>query len=153
MFVLLSYRVDRWGRRQYNPRETVLEGEPKMSKETLNPPQPQSPERSLFPGVTRLGSTIVLNGEIEAHEDILVEGRFQGKITLPSGTLTVAKGARVEAEVRVRALVLHGELKGTVRAAEKTVISETAEMYGDVITPRITIANGARFAGGIRMKE
>lgn len=124
-----------------------------MSKETLNSPQPQSPERPLSPGVTRLGSTIVLNGEIEAHEDMLVEGRVQGKITLPSGTLTVAKGARVEAEVRVRALVLHGQLKGTVRAAEKAVISETAEMNGDVITPRITIANGARFAGGIRMKE
>jgi len=124
-----------------------------MSKETLNPPQPQSPERTPFPGVTRLGSTIVLNGEVEAHEDMLVEGRFQGKITIPSGTLIVAKGARVEADVRVRALVLHGELKGTVRAAEKAVISETAEMNGDVITPKITIASGARFAGGIRMKE
>jgi cytoskeletal protein CcmA (bactofilin family) len=67
--------------------------------------------------------------------------------------LTVAKGGRVEAEVRVRALVLHGELKGTVRAAEKTVISETAAMNGDIITPKISIANGARFSGGIRMKE
>ncbi len=124
-----------------------------MSKETLDPRQSQSPERPLFPGVTRLGSTIVLNGEVEAHEDMLVEGRVQGKITLPSGTLTVAKGARVEADVRVRALVLHGELRGTVRAAEKAVISETAEMNGDVISPRITIASGARFTGGIRMKE
>ena len=124
-----------------------------MPNETPNPVQPQSPERPLFPGVTRLGSTIVLAGEVEAHEDVLVEGRVQGKVTLPSGTLTVAKGARVEADVRVRALVLHGELKGTVRAAEKVVISETAEMNGDVITPRITIANGARFSGGIRMKE
>jgi len=105
------------------------------------------------PGVTRLGSTVVLTGDIEAHEDLLVEGRIQGKITVPSGTLTVAKGARVEAEIRVRALVLYGELKGTVRAAEKTVIAETAEMSGDVITPKITIANGARFSGGIRMKE
>jgi cytoskeletal protein CcmA (bactofilin family) len=124
-----------------------------MPTETSNPPQSQSSERPLFPGVTRLGSTIVLNGEVEAHEDVLVEGRVQGKITLPSGTLTVAKGGRVEADVRVRALVLHGELKGTVRAAEKAVISETAEMNGDVISPKITIASGARFAGGIRMKE
>ncbi|MCX6567915.1 MAG: polymer-forming cytoskeletal protein [Candidatus Aminicenantes bacterium] len=124
-----------------------------MSKETLDPPQSQSPERPLFPGVTRLGSTIVLNGEIEAHEDVLVEGRIQGKITLPSGTLTVAKGARVEADVRVRALVLHGELRGTVRAAEKAVLFETAEMNGDVISPRITVASGARFTGAIRMKE
>ncbi len=104
-------------------------------------------------GVTRLGSTVVLTGDIEAHEDMIVEGRVQGKITIPSGTLTVAKGAKVEAEVRVRAFVLNGEFKGTVRAGERAVIAETAEMTGDVITPKITIANGARFSGGIRMKE
>jgi cytoskeletal protein CcmA (bactofilin family) len=124
-----------------------------MSDESTNRHPSSNSERPLAPGVTRLGSTTVLTGEIEAHEDVLVEGRVQGKITLPSGTLTVAKGARVEAEVRVRSLVLHGELKGTVRAGEKALISETAEMSGDVITPKITIANGARFSGGIRMKE
>jgi cytoskeletal protein CcmA (bactofilin family) len=105
------------------------------------------------PGITRLGSTVVLSGDVEAHEDMLIEGRFQGKITLPSGTLTIAKGAKVEADIRVRALVLHGELKGTVRAGERVLVSETAGMTGDVITPKITIANGARFSGGIRMKE
>jgi cytoskeletal protein CcmA (bactofilin family) len=124
-----------------------------MSNEVMNPPQSRAPEKSLFSGVTRLGSTIVLNGDIEAHEDILVEGRYKGNITLPSGTLTVARGARVEADVHVRAIVLQGEFKGTVRAAEKAVISETAEMTGDVITPKITVADGARFVGSIRMKE
>ena len=124
-----------------------------MSQATNSPPPSVNPDRPSAGGVTRLGSTVVINGEIEAHEDMLIEGRVQGKITLPSGTLTVAKGGRVEAEVRVRALILHGELKGTVRAGEKTVISETAAMNGDVITPKISIANGARFSGGIRMKE
>jgi cytoskeletal protein CcmA (bactofilin family) len=111
------------------------------------------PERPLASGVTRLGSTTVLTGDIEAHEDMVIEGRLNGKITLPSGTLTVAKGAKVEAEIRVRALVLNGELKGTVRAGERAVISETAEMNGDIITPKITVANGARFSGSIKMKE
>jgi cytoskeletal protein CcmA (bactofilin family) len=124
-----------------------------MSDESASRSQSHDPERPLAPGVTRIGSTAVITGDIEAHEDMLVEGRVNGKITVPSGTLTIAKGGKVEAEVRVRALVLHGELKGTVRAGERTVISETAEMNGDVITPKITIANGARFSGGIRMKE
>ena len=124
-----------------------------MSQDTYNPSSSPNPDRPLSSGVTRLGSTSVLTGDIEAHEDMLIEGRLQGKITVPSGTLTVAKGAKVEAEVRVRSFVLHGELKGTVRAGEKALISETAEMTGDIITPKITIANGARFTGGIRMKE
>jgi cytoskeletal protein CcmA (bactofilin family) len=124
-----------------------------MPDESANRNPSYSPDKPLAPGVTRLGSTTVLTGDIEGNEDLLVEGRVHGKITVPSGTLTVAKGGKVEGEIRVRALVLHGELKGTVRAGEKTVISETAEMNGDVITPKITIANGARFSGGIRMKE
>ena len=124
-----------------------------MSEIITSPSTSVNPDRPAAAGVTRVGSTAVINGEIEAHEDMLVEGRIQGKITLASGTLTVAKGGRVEAEVRVRALILHGELKGTVRAAERTVISETAAMNGDIITPKISIANGARFSGGIRMKE
>jgi cytoskeletal protein CcmA (bactofilin family) len=124
-----------------------------MSDESANRNPSFNTDRPLAPGVTRLGSTTVLTGDIEAHEDLLVEGRVHGKITVPSGTLTIAKGAKVEGEIRVRALVLNGELKGSVRAGEKTVISETAEMNGDVITPKITIANGARFSGGIRMKE
>jgi cytoskeletal protein CcmA (bactofilin family) len=124
-----------------------------MSKEPFSPSPASNPDRPLSPSVTRLGSTTALTGDIEAHEDMLVEGRVHGNITIPSGTLTVAKGAKVEAEVRVRSFVLHGELKGTVRAGEKALISETAEMAGDIITPKITIANGARFTGGIRMKE
>jgi len=124
-----------------------------MPDESANRPVSSSPDRPPAPGVTRLGSTVVLTGDIEAHEDMLIEGRVNGKITVPSGTLTVARGAKVEAEVRVRAFVLHGELKGTVRAGEKALIAETAEMNGDIITPKITIANGARFSGGIRMKE
>ncbi len=124
-----------------------------MAEDLASRTQSRDPERPLAPGVTRLGSTAVLTGDIEAHEDMLIEGRLQGKITLPSGTLTIAKGAKVEAEIRTRAPVLHGELKGTVRAGERAVISETAEMNGDVITPKITIANGAKFSGSIKMKE
>ena len=124
-----------------------------MSDESANRHQSLNPERPLAPGVTRLGSTAVLTGDIEAHEDMLIEGRVQGKILVPSGTLTVAKGAKVDAEIKARSFILHGELKGTVRAGERAVISETAEMNGDVITPKITIADGARFSGGIRMKE
>jgi cytoskeletal protein CcmA (bactofilin family) len=124
-----------------------------MTKDAVSPSMPVNPDRPLAGGVTRLGPTAVLKGEIEVQEDMLIEGRVEGKITLPSGTLTVAKGGRVEADVRVRVLVLHGQLIGPVRAGEKALISETADMNGDIITPKITIANGARFTGGIRLNE
>jgi len=111
---------------------------------------PESPVRT---GPTRLGSTMSVQGDLEGHEDVLVEGRFKGKITLPSSTLTVARGAKVEAEVRVRGLVLQGELTGSVFAAERVQISETGRMNGNVSTAKIGISNGAQFKGGIKIEK
>jgi cytoskeletal protein CcmA (bactofilin family) len=102
---------------------------------------------------TRIGSTTTVRGELEAHEDLVVEGRVEGKITLPSGTLTIARGARVEGEVRVRSLVLSGEMKGPVAAGERVQISETGVMEGDVTTPKITVSNGARFVGYVKTEK
>ena len=76
-----------------------------MSDESANRNPSYNTDRPLAPGVTRLGSTTVLTGDIEAHEDLLVEGRVHGKITVPSGTLTIAKGAKVEVMGRKRGWV------------------------------------------------
>lgn len=115
--------------------------------------KPAVPDHSHRPGETRLGSTLSFTGSLEGHEDTVIEGRFQGKITLPSGSLTIARGAKVEAEVQVRSLIVHGELTGAVAAAEKVMISETAEMRGDIQTAKISISNGARFKGGIKIQK
>jgi cytoskeletal protein CcmA (bactofilin family) len=108
-------------------------------------------DRPTQAGATKLGSTTTLTGDLESHEDILLEGRVKGRITLPSGTLTIARGAKVEAEIRVRSLVLHGELTGNVFAGERVVISESGRMKGDIAAPKIAISSGAQFKGGIKM--
>ena len=78
------------------------------------------------------------------------------RVTLPSGTLTVAKGARVEAEIRVRGLVLHGELKGTARAGTTVHLTiarkgETAPLEIDVTRAKIDVpsASGKMLDNGI----
>jgi len=117
---------------------------------TDKPPAPQQPT---LHGVTKVGAASFFNGGMEGREDVVIEGRFQGKITLPANSLTIGRGAKVEAEVRVRNLVLHGELTGTVAASERVMISETARMNGDIQTARISISNGAQFKGGIKIEK
>jgi len=123
-----------------------------MADETT-PSRPAAAGPSPQPGATKLGSTSSFDGTLEGHEDTVIEGRFHGRIVLPSSLLTVGRGAKVEAEVKVRSLTLLGELSGNVTAAERVVISETARMSGDVRTPRISIANGAQFKGGIKIEK
>lgn len=61
-----------------------------------------TPEQRPLQASTRLGPSLEFKGDLNGHEHTLIEGRFNGTITLPSGSLTVARGARVEAKVKVR---------------------------------------------------
>ncbi len=102
---------------------------------------------------TRLGASAFINGELSGDEDVTIEGRFQGKINLERHNLTIARGARVEAEVSVKNLVLQGELTGNARATEKVLVTETGQMKGDVAASRISIMDGAQFRGMIKMEK
>jgi len=123
-----------------------------MSHEGI-PSKPAATEPSPQRGQTRLGSASAFNGTLESHEDTFIEGRFQGRISLPSSLLTIGPGAKVEAEVEVRTLNLQGELKGPVVATDMVMISETARMDGDVRTAKISISNGAQFKGSIKIEK
>jgi len=117
------------------------------------PSKPPAPEQPTLQGTTKMGSTSFFNGTLEGHEDTVIDGRFKGTITLPSSTLTVSRGAKVEADVRVRSLLLHGELTGSVDAGDRVMISETARMNGDIRTAKISISNGAQFKGSIKIEK
>jgi cytoskeletal protein CcmA (bactofilin family) len=123
-----------------------------MAKEETRS-KPTVPDHLHPPQASRLGSTLSFNGSLEGQEDAVIEGRYKGKISLPSNSLTIGRGAKVEAEVRVRNLIVHGQLTGNVNASERALISETAQMSGDIQTAKISISNGARFKGGIKIEK
>lgn len=103
-------------------------------------------------GLSRLGETASLNGELEAREDVVIAGKFKGKITLPSASLTILQGARVEADVQAKNVILHGEFIGRIQAKERVKILETAFMNGDITTAKIAVSAGAHFKGNITVK-
>ena len=123
-----------------------------MAKDESPQAPPAADQRPHHQISTRIGPSQEFKGDLNGHEHTLIEGRFTGSVTIPSGSLTIARGARVEAEIKVRELVLHGELKGNVVAGERIQISETGKMDGDIAAAKVSISNGARFKGSIRVK-
>ncbi len=124
-----------------------------MSKDE-SPQINQSPEQR--PGIqagTRFGASLEFNGDITGHESVVVEGRIKGTIILPSGILTISRGAKVEAEIKVKELVLSGDFEGNVTAGDRVQLSETARMAGNITSARISISNGARFKGKITIAK
>ena len=101
--------------------------------------------------VTTIGKTIVFKGELSGDEDLVIDGQVEGKINLKRNALTVGEHGKVKATVVAKTVVVAGKVRGNIRAAEKVDIRDTCSMEGDIYAPRVVIALGAYFRGGIDM--
>ena len=103
--------------------------------------------------VTTIGETIVFKGELSGDEDLLIEGQVEGKIDLNQNALTVGEHGKVKAAVVAKTVVAAGKVRGNIMAAEKVDIRDTCSMEGDICAPRVVIASGAYFRGGVDMRQ
>lgn len=101
----------------------------------------------------QIGRTVTVRGEIVGGADMTVDGRVEGKIELPRHALTIGRRGRVEAPLRARSVVVAGEVKGDIVATDDVSLRENACVEGDITTPRLTIAEGARYRGRIEMRS
>lgn len=100
-----------------------------------------------------IGKSIVIKGEVTGSEDLTIEGQVEGKIELRDHILSVGASGRVQAHIVAKAIVVHGEVTGNLTAAEKVEIRENGAVEGDIVAPRVAIADGAKFRGSIDMRR
>jgi cytoskeletal protein CcmA (bactofilin family) len=100
-----------------------------------------------------IGKSIVINGELSGSEDLTIEGRVDGKIELRDHILTVGSNGRIKAQITAKAIVVLGQVTGNLTASEKVDIKETGSVEGDVVAPRVAIADGSHFKGSIDMQK
>jgi len=55
--------------------------------------------------------------------------------------------------VFAKAVVVCGELVGNINASESVEIRESGSVDGDIVSPRVAIADGAHFRGSIDMQR
>ncbi len=97
-----------------------------------------------------IGREITIRGNLTGNEDLVVEGRIEGTITL-GNHLTIEKSGVVEADVEVEDLTINGELNGDMAAHASVTINADAKVVGNIRAPRVIIEDGARFKGNIDM--
>ena len=103
--------------------------------------------------VTTIGESIVIKGELSGDEDLVIDGQVEGKINLNRNALTVGEHGKVKATVVAKTVVVVGKVRGNIIATEKVEVRDTCSMEGDICTPRVVIAPGAYFRGGIDMRQ
>ena len=100
-----------------------------------------------------VGKSIVVKGELHGCEDVKIEGQIEGKITLQQHVLTVGTHGRIHADVLAKSVVVLGEVVGNIEAVETVSIRAEGMVDGDIKAPRVAIAEGATFRGGIDMEQ
>jgi cytoskeletal protein CcmA (bactofilin family) len=95
----------------------------------------------------RRGSTLVIRGEITAHEALTIAGQVDGTIDVAGHMVTVEQGALVVADISASAIVVCGQVKGALAAATRIHLHSSAEVQGELSAPRMAIDDGAIVRG------
>ncbi|MDQ4044835.1 MAG: polymer-forming cytoskeletal protein [Chloroflexota bacterium] len=90
------------------------------------------------------------DGTYSTDRDLRIEGRASGKLSC-QGTLHVAQGATVNAEIEAEQVVVAGVLEGTVNCRARLQIMPSGELKGRISTPSLVISEGARYEGQMEM--
>src|SRR4249920_121713 len=103
--------------------------------------------------IVNIGKSVVIKGELNGSEDLTIEGQVEGTIQLRDHILTIGPNGRIKAQVFAKSVIVLGEVTGNVTASDKVEIRDNGSVEGDLISPRIAIAEGAHFKGSIDMQR
>ena len=99
-----------------------------------------------------IGSKIRIKGELYGEEDILIQGRVEGTIEVKENNLTVGADGHVSADSKAKEIFVEGEVRGDLTGEEKVVIKATSNVNGNIVAPRVSLEEGAKFKGMIDME-
>ena len=130
------------------------EGErPPQPSDTPKPAAAPAPAAHKAPAEVKtavIGPNIRIQGELSGDEDLVVEGRVEGKISVSKG-LRIGPQAQVNAEVKAHHVTIAGRVVGNVSATDKVEILPSGVLEGNIRAPKIAIAEGAQFKGSVDM--
>jgi len=113
----------------------------------------QETRASMEKDIVNIGKSVVIKGELNGSEDLTIEGHVEGTIQLRDHVLTIGPNGRIKAQVFAKSVIVLGEVHGNVSASDKVDIRENGSVDGDLIAPRVAIAEGAHFRGSVDMQR
>ena len=115
-------------------------------------PRPVEPD-SAKPGEERraawIGTALRVEGRIISTQHLTIEGEIDGTIEVGDKSLTIGPGASVKADLTAKTITISGSVTGNVKADERVDLRATAAVEGDIVTPRLLMADGAVIKGHV----
>jgi len=99
-----------------------------------------------------IGRSISIKGELSGEEDLIIQGRVEGKIDLKKNNITVDKSGSVKGDIYGKSITLEGEVEGNLFGEKRIVLQPSGVVRGDMRAPAINLEEGAKFKGNIAME-
>ena len=119
-----------------------------------NQEAPASPAQTGRPADERrlvawVGKSVVFKGELVSSEDMAIDGQVEGTIDVRGHTLTIGPDAHIRATIHAATVTILGIVTGKITADHKVDIRPSGSVEGDIICPRLAMADGAILRGRV----
>jgi cytoskeletal protein CcmA (bactofilin family) len=133
----------------------------KSEPETSNPQPAPAPQAQPVPAPRNpapvvkdhavIGPTISVKGDLTGEEDLVIEGRVEGKIELRKHSVTIGKNGRIKADIYGKVITVEGMVEGNLYGEEQLIVRQSGTVHGNIVSPRVALEDGSNFKGSIDM--
>jgi cytoskeletal protein CcmA (bactofilin family) len=101
----------------------------------------------------RIGKTVVIRGEVKGSEDLIVDGRVEGTVSLSENRLTIGPNANVAADLSAKDVLILGQVQGNVVASGRVELRSGCVVEGDIRALRLAVEDNAIFRGKVDLTQ
>ena len=96
-----------------------------------------------------IGSSVIVTGDVNSTEDLVIDGQVNGTIKIGNHNLTIGQSATVVANLDAKSVTISGKVTGNVISAGKVELKPTASVEGDITAPNLVMEDGAHLSGKV----
>lgn len=99
---------------------------------------------------TIIGADTIIKGDMTVESRARILGVFEGTIRA-KGHIQVADKGRCKASVEAGLIHVDGVVEGNMTAKDKVELNASAKVKGDLVAPKLVVAEGAAFTGHVNV--
>ena len=101
----------------------------------------------------RIGKSVVICGEVKGSEDLIVDGRVEGTVSLSESRLTIGPSANVAADLTAKDILILGQVQGNLVASGRVELRAGCHVEGDIRALRLAVEDNAVFRGKVDLTQ
>jgi cytoskeletal protein CcmA (bactofilin family) len=99
-----------------------------------------------------IGRSLVIKGEVSGAESLYVDGRIEGTVNFADSRVTIGRNGVIVANISAKEVVIMGNVTGNIHCTDRLDIRSEGSLTGDVVTPRISVEDGAMVKGAVEVR-